>query len=174
MFKKMKLFILKIIFLSNLIIFAIQVNISAGEDELALTYNWIPQYYGKIEGDSKLLYTRSFSRSQLRFVDIDNDAASNLILDGSGLSSFANGAKVDIRRIWWGLTQGTAAGNTGDVEIEFKGSSSDTHAIRLAGSGHYDGTAGLIEGNATNTTATSADVEASTFVLPTNRFDLAK
>ena len=95
-------------------------------------------------------------------VDIDNDAASNLILDGSGLSSFANGAKVDIRKIWWGLTQGTAAGNTGDVEIEFKGASSDTTAIRLAGSGYYDGSAGLIEGNATNTTATSADVEAVT------------
>ena len=95
-------------------------------------------------------------------VDIDNDSASNLILDGSGLGSFANGAKVDIRKIWWGLTQGTAAGNTGDVEIEFKGASSDTTAIRLAGSGYYDGTAGLIEGNATNTTATSADVEAVT------------
>ena len=95
-------------------------------------------------------------------VDIDNDAASNLILDGSGLSSFANGAKVDIRRIWWGLVQGSAAGNTGDVEIEFKGASSDTTAIRLAGSGYYDGSAGLIEGNATNTTATSADVEAVT------------
>ena len=95
-------------------------------------------------------------------VDIDNVSASNLILDGSGLGSFANGAKVDIRKIWWGLTQGTAAGNTGDVEIEFKGASSDTTAIRLAGSGYYDGSAGLIEGNATNTTATSADVEAVT------------
>ena len=95
-------------------------------------------------------------------VDIDNDTASNLSLDGSGLGSFANGAKVYIRRIWWGLTQGTAACNTGDVEIEFKGASSDTTAIRLAGSGYYDGSAGLIEGNATNTTATSADVEAVT------------
>ena len=60
--------------------FAIQVNISASEDELALTYKWIPQYYGKIEGDSKLLYTRSFSRSQLRFVDIDNDDDSDLFV----------------------------------------------------------------------------------------------
>ena len=60
--------------------FGIQVNISAGEDELALTYNWIPQYYGKIEGDSKLLYTRSFSRSQLRFSDIDNDYDSDLFV----------------------------------------------------------------------------------------------
>lgn len=95
-------------------------------------------------------------------MDIDADAASNLILDGSGLNAFANGAKVDIRKIWWGLVQGTAANNTGDVEIEFKGSSADTTAIRLAGSGYYDGSAGLIEGNATNTTATSADVEAVT------------
>ncbi|GIT71384.1 MAG: hypothetical protein Ct9H300mP28_11980 [Pseudomonadota bacterium] len=71
---------LKIIFLANLLMLTIQVNISAGKDELALTYNWIPQYYGKIEGDSKLLYTRSFSRSQLRFVDIDNDGDSDLFV----------------------------------------------------------------------------------------------
>ena len=96
-------------------------------------------------------------------MDIDNDTASdNTGLDGSGIGAFANGAKVDIRRIWWALTQGTAAGNTGDVLLEFKGASSDTTAIRLAGSGYYDGSAGLIEGNATNTTATSADVEAVT------------
>ena len=80
MFKNTELLILKIIFLSNLIMLAIQVNISASEDELALTYEWIPQYYGKIEGDSKLLYTRSFSRSQLRFVDIDNDDDSDLFV----------------------------------------------------------------------------------------------
>ena len=60
--------------------FTIQVNILAGEDELAITYNWIPQYYGKIEGDRKLLYTRSFSRSQLRFADIDNDYDSDLFV----------------------------------------------------------------------------------------------
>ena len=71
---------LKIIFLANLLMLTIQVNISAGEDELALTYKWIPQYYGKIEGDSKLLYTRSFSRSQMRFVDIDNDDDSDLFV----------------------------------------------------------------------------------------------
>ena len=80
MFKNSELLILKIIFLANLLMLTIQVNISAGEDELALTYNWIPQYYGKIEGDSKLLYTRSFSRSQLRFVDIDNDGDSDLFV----------------------------------------------------------------------------------------------
>ena len=80
MIKNSELFILKIIFLAKLIMFAIQVNISASEDELALKYTWMPQYYGKIEGDSKLLYTRSFSRSQLRFVDIDNDDDSDLFV----------------------------------------------------------------------------------------------
>ena len=80
MFKNKDLLILKIIFLANLKIFAIQVNISAVENELALTYNWVPQYYGKIEGESKLLYTRSFSRSQLRFVDVDDDDDSDLFV----------------------------------------------------------------------------------------------
>ena len=60
--------------------FTTLVNISVGDDELTLTYNWIPQYYGKIEGDRKLLYTRSFSRSQLRFVDIDNDNDGDLFV----------------------------------------------------------------------------------------------
>ena len=95
-------------------------------------------------------------------VDIDADAASNLVLDAHGLTGFSNGCKVDIKRIWWGLVQGTAANNTGDVEIEFKGSSADTTAIRLAGTGYYDGSAGLIKGNATNTTATSSDIEMVT------------
>ncbi len=34
-------------------------------------------------------------------------------------------------------------------------------AINLAGTGHYDGTAGPITNNATNTTATSGDLELS-------------
>ena len=41
--------------------------------------------------------------------------------------------------------------------IEFKGASSDTSAISLAGSGYYDTPA--INNNATNTTVTSADIE---------------
>ena len=87
-------------------------------------------------------------------MDIDNDTASdNTGLDGSGIGAFANGAKVDIRRIWWALTQGTAAGNTGDVLLEFKGASSDTAAFRCVGTGYYDGSAGLITGSATNTGA---------------------
>ena len=92
----------------------------------------------------------------------DNDTATNLILDGDGLSGFANGAKLDLLRAWWGFTQGTAAGNTGDCIIEFKGASSDVVALHLAGTGHYDGSAGAIKAAATNTTATSSDITAET------------
>jgi hypothetical protein len=49
------------------------------------------------------------------------------------------------------------------VQIQFKGASSDTIAIQLAGTGHYDGTAGAITNNATNTTATAGDLELSAF-----------
>ena len=96
-------------------------------------------------------------------LNFDADTASdNLAVDGSALSGFANGAKIHLTRAWWALLQGTAASNTGDVELEFKGASADTTCIRLAGTGHYDGTAGSIKGNATNTTATSSDIEAVT------------
>ena len=89
-------------------------------------------------------------------VNIDNDTtATNAILDASELDGHANGAKLHISRIWWGLVQGTADDNTGHVQIQFKGASSDTIAIQLAGTGHYDGTAGAITNNATNTTLTS-------------------
>tara|TARA_R100000081_G_C4747145_1_gene132256 strand:- start:10 stop:432 length:423 start_codon:yes stop_codon:yes gene_type:complete len=93
----------------------------------------------------------------------DDTTANNAILDASGLDGHANGAKLDIKRIWWQLVQGTADDNTGHVDIQFKGASSDTVAIRLAGTGHYDGTAGLIKSSATNTTATSGDLEMSCF-----------
>ena len=93
----------------------------------------------------------------------DNTTANSNILDASGLSGHANGAKLDITRIWWALVEGTADDNTGWVQIQFKGASSDTVAINLAGTGHYDGTAGKIENNATNTTATSGDLELSAY-----------
>ena len=93
----------------------------------------------------------------------DDTTANNAILDASGLDGHANGAKLDIKKIWWQLVQGTADDNTGHVDIQFKGASSDTVAIRLAGTGHYDGTAGLIKSNATNTAATSGDLEMSCF-----------
>ena len=38
----------------------------------------------------------------------DNTTANSNILDASGLSGHANGAKLDITRIWWALVQGTA------------------------------------------------------------------
>ena len=93
----------------------------------------------------------------------DDTTANNSILDASGLDGHANGAKLDIKKIWWQLVQGTADDNTGHVDIQFKGASSDTVAIRLAGTGHYDGTAGLIKSSATNTSATSGDLEMSCF-----------
>ena len=108
----------------------------------------------------------------------DNTTANSNILDASGLSGHANGAKLDITKIWWGLVQGTADDNTGHVQIQFKGASADTVAIQLAGTGHYDGTAGRITNNATNTTATSGDLEltalgTSGFVLIELRKDSA-
>ena len=93
----------------------------------------------------------------------DNTTADSVILDASGLSGHANGAMLDITRIWWGLVQGTADDNTGWASIEFVGSSTDTLAIDLAGTGHYDGTAGKIENNATNTSATSGDLKLNAY-----------
>ena len=82
-------------------------------------------------------------------LDHSSDSATSLALDASALSGHANGAKLSIKRIWWGLS--------GSVEVQFKGSSSDTHAIRLAGAGDYTGPA--ISNNSTNGTATSGDIE---------------
>jgi len=91
----------------------------------------------------------------------DNTTDDSTILDASALSGHANGAMLDITRMWWGLVQGTADDNTGWVQIQFVGASSDTVAVNLAGNGHYDGTAGTIKNDATNTTATSGDLELS-------------
>ena len=108
----------------------------------------------------------------------DNTTADSVILDASGLSGHANGAMLDITRIWWGLVQGTADDNTGWASIEFVGASADTLAIDLAGTGHYDGTAGKITNNATNTGATSGDLKlnaygVSGFVMIELRKDIA-
>jgi len=93
----------------------------------------------------------------------DDTTANNAILDASALAGHANGAKLDISRIWWGLVQGTADDNTGHIDIQEKGASADVVQIRLAGTGHYDGTAGLIKSAATNTTATSGDHEMTCY-----------
>ena len=79
---------------------------------------------------------------------------------GMGSLNQKNGAKLHIKRLWWGLVQGTANDATGHVQIIEQGDS-DVTLIDLAGSGHYDGTAGLIKSNATNTGATSGDMEMS-------------
>ena len=92
----------------------------------------------------------------------DNTTADSVILDASGLSGHANGAKLDITRIWWGLVQGTADDNTGWAQLYFEGDS-DVVAINLAGTGHYDGTAGKIENSVTNTGATSGDIKLSAY-----------
>ena len=83
-------------------------------------------------------------------LDHSSDSATSVALDASALSGHANGAKLSIKRIWWGLS--------GSVEVQFIGASSDTHAIRLAGAGDYTGPA--LSNNATNTGATSGDLES--------------
>jgi len=88
-------------------------------------------------------------------LDISAHNASATALDADGLNNFANGAKLNISRVWWGLV--ASAANGGSALIEFKGASADTAAIRVAGTGYYDGP--MIYNNATNTTATSADIE---------------
>ena len=92
----------------------------------------------------------------------DNTTANSNILDASGLAGHANGAKLDITRIWWGLVQGTADDNTGWVSLYFEGDT-DVTAINLVGTGHYDGTAGKITNSVTNTGATSGDIKLSAF-----------
>ena len=84
-------------------------------------------------------------------LDHSSDSATSAALDASGLSGHANGAMLSITRAWWGLA--------GSVEIQFIGSSTDTHALRLAGSGEYIG-GPAIKNGATNTTATGGDLES--------------
>ena len=83
-------------------------------------------------------------------LDHSSDSATSVALDASALSGHANGAKLSITRAWWGLA--------GSVEIQFKSTGSDTHALRLAGSGEYIG-GPAIKNNAVNTSATSGDLE---------------
>ena len=82
-------------------------------------------------------------------LDHSADSATSAALDASGLSGHANGAKLSIVKIHHALA--------GSVEIQFKGSSTDTHAIRLTGTGTYAGPA--IANDATNAGATSGDLE---------------
>ncbi len=97
-------------------------------------------------------------------VDIEDDTgANNAILDASAFDGHENGAKLHISRIWWALTQGSADDDTGHVEIQEVSSGTDIVQIRLAGTGHYDGSAGVIPGTAANTTETSGNHQITTF-----------
>ena len=97
-------------------------------------------------------------------INWDDSTASNTnVLDASGLAGHANGAMLDITRLWWGITSGVADDDLNWAFLEFVGASSDTLAINLSGTGHYDGTAGKIENNATNTGATSGDLKCNAY-----------
>ena len=49
---------------------------------------------------------------------------------------------LHINQIWWALTQGSADDDTGHVKFKKYLLQHDIVQIRLAGTGHYDGSAG--------------------------------
>ena len=61
-------------------------TLPAAEDNDPI-YQWQRQYYGKLNGQERLLYTRGFERSILSFADFDGDGDEDLF-DGKsdGLS----------------------------------------------------------------------------------------
>ncbi len=96
-----------------------------------------------------------------------SDTATNLIVNADSgaqnLSGFVNGAKLDLLRAWWSFSTGKYdTDNSNDCIIEFVSTGTDVVALHLSGTGHYDGSAGLIKGTATNTTATSSDINGET------------
>jgi len=94
--------------------------------------------------------TKTHAKVLLTF---DNDSATTATaVDASGLSGHANGAKLHITHINYGIT--------GRLQLQFKGSSADVEAINLSGAGIYYGA--VIKNTATNTTATGGDVEGVT------------
>jgi len=92
--------------------------------------------------------------------DFNNHDGAGVILDGSEVSAFAANANVSIRRVRWGLVSGDISEDgSGSVSITFEvPSGTDISAIRLAGSGYYDGPG--ISGSHAGTGVTSADVNA--------------
>ncbi len=55
-------------------------NQLSAQSELPLTYLWKPKYYASVEGQERLIYARSFARSQMKFVDIDGDLDKDLLI----------------------------------------------------------------------------------------------
>jgi len=94
--------------------------------------------------------TKTHAKVLLTF---DNDTATTATaVDASGLSGHANGAKLHITHINYGLS--------GRLQLQFKGASADVDAINLSGAGIYYGA--VIKNTATNTTATGGDIEGVT------------
>jgi hypothetical protein len=61
----------------------------------------------------------------------DDTTTTNAILDASALDGHANGAKLHIKRVWWGLVEGTVDDNTGHVKIIEQGDSDITMMVLL-------------------------------------------
>lgn len=94
--------------------------------------------------------TKTHAKVLLTF---DNDSATTATaVDASGLSGHADGAKLHITHINYGVT--------GRLQLQFKGASADVEAINLSGAGIYYGA--VIKNTATNTTATGGDIEGVT------------
>ncbi|MGK5093152.1 VCBS repeat-containing protein [Deltaproteobacteria bacterium TL4] len=60
--------------------FIVGIESPAFGAEPDIIYTWNRQYYGKLNGERRLLYTRSFNRSQLAFADIDGDGVDELFV----------------------------------------------------------------------------------------------
>lgn len=114
------------------------------------------------------IYTRIISDTKTHvkvLLSFHNDnSTTDAAVDASALSGHINGAKLHITNIRFGIV-----GN-GHVQLEFKGSSSNIHALTIAGSGEY--ATAVIKNNATNNTSTAGDIttisdQADGFILLT-------
>ncbi len=106
--------------------------------------------------------TKTHAKILLSFHNDSSTTAS--IIDASTLSGHQSGAKLHITNIRFGIS-----GN-GHVQLEFVGSSSNVHALTIAGSGEY--ATAVIKNNATNASATAGDIttnadSANGFILLT-------